>query len=88
MAKTIKFKSVPRNWRKEWLGTKPNTIRTFAETGDIREELLIDFIEERWNLLEIEIENTETMEVFRRNVIDVNLWDGVYTISWEHSHNK
>lgn len=85
MAKRIKFKSTPENWRKEYLGLKPNTVRKFSETDDIRKEILCDFMDGTWNLIDIEIENTKTSEVFFRRITDVTIYDEFYIISWRHS---
>ena len=87
MAKTIRFKSTPDNWKKEYLGLKRNTIRIFikgytGEEEDIREEILKCFINGTCNLINIEIENTKTMETFIRSITDVTKFENYYIISW------
>ncbi len=81
MAKRIKFRSNPENWRKEYLGLKPNTVRSFDE--DIRFEILNSFIDGTWNLIDIEIENTKTTETFIRRITDITVIDTYYIISWD-----
>jgi hypothetical protein len=84
--KTIKFKSTPENFRKEYIGIKPNTVRKFnheKDKEDVRFQILEDFINLRWNRLTIEIENTETWEIFERVVTDVTKFDNYYIISWK-----
>lgn len=80
--KTIKFKSIPEYWEKEYLNLKPNTIRMIEER-DIRKEILDDWLNGKWNLIRIEIENTKTKEVFFREVQDVTKFEGYYIISWK-----
>lgn len=84
MTKTIRFKSEATIWRKEYLNLKPNTVREFSfkERDDIRKEILDDFIYGRWNLIDIEIENIETTEIFVRRVTDVTFFNNQYIISW------
>jgi len=82
--KTIKFKSTHDNWRKEYLGLKTNTIRKFGDRTDVRLEILRDYIDEIWNLITIEIENTKTSETFKRIVTDVTKFEDYYIISWRH----
>ncbi len=84
MSKRIVFKSFPEYWRKEYLGLKPNTLRKIDATDDVRWEILNDFIFGKWNLIDIEIENTETKEVFVRRVTDVTRFEDFFIISWEH----
>jgi len=87
MAKTIQFKSNMENWRKEYLGLKRNTIRLFdmakkEDAQDVRREVLQDYLGGDLNILFIEIQNTHTKEVFRREVTDVTYYEGLYIISW------
>ncbi len=82
MPKTIKFKSKPENWKKEYSGLKRNTTRIFNEGFDIRKEVLDDCIAGKWNLIDIEIENTKTTEIFTRHVTDVTPFENIYIISW------
>ena len=88
MAKRITFKSTPDNWKKEYLGLKPNTLRKIDASDDIRWGVLNDFIFGAWNIIDIEIENTETTEVFVRRVTDVTRFDDFFIISWEHNLNE
>jgi len=88
MAKTIRFNSTPEFWRKEYLGIKPNTIRKSTDSEDVRFEILNDFMDGRWNLIDIEVSNTVTKEEFTRRVTDVSEWDGYYIISWLHSYKR
>jgi len=84
MVKTIRFKSTQENWRKEYLGLKCNTVRKFDDKGDVRFQILRDFAFERWSAINVEIENSDTMETFCRRVTDVTEYDGYYIISWRH----
>jgi len=74
--KTIRFKSTPENFVKEWSGRKPNTIRK------------IDITDERFKLLRkgvvrfIEIEDTETKRAFKREITDYTEWEDWGIISW------
>jgi len=83
--RTIKFKSIPEIWRKEYLGLKPNTLREFNDKEDIRREILMLWIKGKRNAINVEMENTLTTEVFTRRVTDVTPWGKSYIISWEHS---
>ena len=71
---------------KEYQGLKKNTVRIFDDRKDIRLEILKDFIDGRWNLIDIEIENTKTTEIFVRHVTDVTRFEtkkeDIYIISW------
>ena len=79
----IIFKSNPENFRKEYLGLKKNTIRHFDGTkDDIREVILNDWIDNEKTMIEIEIQNKETNELFVRTVTDVTYYEGWYIISW------
>jgi hypothetical protein len=83
---TIRFKSTQSNWRKEYSGLKPNTLRTFDQKeNDIRQELLDKFIKGNLNILRIEMDNVDTGESFARMVTDVTEWKGTYIISWRHN---
>lgn len=86
MPKTIKVKSTPDNWRKEYTGIKNNTLRTFGKglKDTIRKEILDDYINGKWNLINIEVENTHTSEVFTRSVRDVTKYKQWYIITWWH----
>lgn len=82
MKHTVRFKSTPDNFEKEKSGRKSNTVRNFRDYEyDPRERVLKDFMRGRCELA-IEIENTETYEVFLRVVTDVTWWQGFYIISW------
>jgi hypothetical protein len=84
--KTIKFKSTPENWIKEYNGLKSNTVRKFTESNDIRKEILIDWIEGITKIINIEIYNTTTREVFTRRITDVTKFEEIgalyFIISW------
>lgn len=82
MTKTIQFKSVPACWIKEYQGLKRNTARVFKESGDIREEVLKEFIKGNSNMLNVEIRHTETGETFTRQVTNVAVFEDFYIISW------
>ena len=84
MAKTIKFKSTPENWLKEFLGLKRNTVRIRSpeDEGDIRFEILDDFISGKWHTINVEIEKNPGYEVFTRPVTDVTKYCDIYIISW------
>ena len=85
--KRITFKSIPEIWRKEYLGLKSNTIRQFTDS-DVRKEILLNYIQNKVNLLEVEIVNTETKESFVMTVKDVTSWIGYYIISWWRKDDK
>jgi len=79
----IKFKSNPKFYEKEIRGIKPNTVRIF-EKNDIRFKVLNDFIDGDYDILYIQIINTETKKSFIRAISDVSLYNGYYIISWQH----
>lgn len=83
--KTIRFKSTPDNWEKEYLRIKSNTVRVFDE-NDIRLEITQDYLLGKINLISIEIENTETGETFTEKIKDITLFHignrEVYIYSW------
>ena len=83
MAKRIRFKSTPENFRKECIGIKNNTIRTFKEKGDERQEILDDFINGKWTFVDVYIENSVTGEEFGIEVVDVTKYMEWYIISWK-----
>lgn len=81
----ITFKSLPKNYRKELSGVKPNTVR----------KVLID--DERYNFLRARVEGKAlggyiTIEQagepmhssFTRYITDVSYWEGLFIISWRH----
>ena len=82
--KTIKFRSVPAIWKKEYLNLKRNTIRSFNSIieEDYRENILKEHLAGKCSLLNVMIENTETKETFVRSVTDVTYYQGYYIISW------
>lgn len=80
--KTIRFKSTPENYRKEYLGLKCNTVRKEKEKGDIRFEILNDFINFDLHELCIEIMCSDNYEIFIRKVTDITKFDDYYIISW------
>lgn len=82
MAHKVKFKSTPGNWKKEYAGLKRTTVRECDDIEDPRFKILDDFINSRRNILEIEIEHTETGESFFRTVTDVSIFKELYIISW------
>jgi len=82
MVKTIRFKSIPRYWRKEYLGLKNNTLRKFDNLEDIRLEIIEDYLNDKWTLINIEISNTETGEVFTREIRDITKFGDYYIITW------
>ena len=82
MTKQITFKSTPENWKKEYLGLKRNTVREFKEKGDLRQEIILEYIREELNLLNVVIVNTRTKEEFTRSVTDVTGFNDLYIISW------
>lgn len=82
MTKTIKFKSTPDNWRKEYLGLKRNTIRKPDTEQDVRFDVISDHVNETVNLVNIEIENTITNETFTREVTDITYFNEWFIISW------
>jgi len=80
--KMVKFKSFPENWVKEHDGRKPNTIRKKDLNDNRHRRLGVMMAADDYGT--IEIENTATGEVFRRDITDVTEWDGWLIISWKH----
>lgn len=80
--RTIRFKSFPEVWRKEYLGLKRNTVRRFDDEKDLRLEILKRFIDGSLSMLNIEIEDTILHEYFTRKVTDVTKYEYFYIISW------
>ena len=79
---TVRFKSYQENWLKEYHNLKRNTIRKQDILSDKRFEVLNSFIIKEINVLDIEIENKTTCEVFTRRITDVTKFDDYYIISW------
>lgn len=75
----IKFKSYPVYWNKESLGLKRNTVRKLDV--DERFDLLNKWMCGKADLM-ISLENTNTGEIFTRDVTDVSEFEGYYIISW------
>ena len=73
----VTFKSIPKMWKKEQSGIKPNTFRKIDE-NDKR------FISLRNGCEEIRIINTKTLEYFIRTITDYTEYDGYGIISWKH----
>ena len=80
--KTIRFKSTPANWLKEYVGIKSNTVREDPREEDIRFEILDEWVKATGFILNIEIENTFNHNVFTRKVKDVTKFKDLYIISW------
>lgn len=78
MKQNIKFKSLPRFWIKEKDGRKPNTVRLIPD-NDFRFVRL-----RRESNMIIEIENTETKEIFKRVITDYSEFGELGIISWRH----
>src|SRR3990167_6176160 len=84
----IKFKSAPENWKKEFSGIKNNTIRKQDRVSDERFRLIKKFMNKNIDKLYIKIENTETGEIFKREVSDVTVFQDWYLISWVTPHER
>jgi len=80
----IVFKSTPDNWKKEYLGLKRNTVRSFADDfDDIRRKTLDDYRMGIINILVVVIVNANNpVERFEKEITDVTFFDGYYIISW------
>ena len=85
--RTIIFKSVIENWRKEFIGLKNNTVREFEVPWDLREELLNNFMAGTIPSLYIRIVEDHTGDSFTRTVTDVTKFKGLYIISWGENGN-
>ena len=85
--RTIIFKSVIENWRKEFIGLKNNTVREFDGAEDLREKLLIKFMLGTIPSLYIKIIEDRTGDSFTRRVTDVTKFKGLYIISWGENGN-
>jgi len=83
---TVAFKSIPENWKKEFLGLKKNTIRVTNQDNDVRFEHLRDFEDGNIKRLVIEIINTETKESFRRLVSDVTTTTELIKCNHKHCY--
>lgn len=75
----VRFKSTPANWNKEKSGAKANTVRRLDT--DERFETLRKWAD-TGKYGTIEMQNTETKEVFKRDVSDVTFWADSVIISW------
>jgi len=81
MIPTVRFKSIPENYGKELDGRKPNTLRE-KDLEDERYRILgASMVSGEFGF--IEIENTESGRVFRRQITDVTEWKGWLIISWK-----
>lgn len=83
MSETIRFKSEQDNYRKEYIGLKNNTLRTFDKEGDLREQILNKYLMGLINNLFIEIEHFPNGEYFRRKVTDVTKYKEWYIITFD-----
>lgn len=84
MEQKVKFKSIDKYFRKEYLGLKNNTLKKFDENMDMRKNILDLFIDNKLNILYIEIENLDnSKESFTRIVTDVTYYGGYYIISYK-----
>jgi len=81
--KTLIFRSIPENWKKEYLGLKCNTVR--KTDTDVRFQYLEKFIKGEKNKLAVKILNTKTGEAFERVITDVTMFKDFYIISWKHN---
>lgn len=81
---TVKFKSTQENFRKEYNGLKPNTVRKFTNKSDIRKTTLDRFISGKINKLQCVIFHNESNESIQNRIIDVTKLDDYYIISWKH----
>ena len=75
----ITFKSVPKNWQKEYSGLKRNIVQDDPDDWQ--------FVQLRLYMagmirLKVGIKNTETRIIFYRDITDVTLFEGYYIISW------
>ena len=77
----ITFKSVPKNWQKEYSGLKQNTVRKQDDPNDERFQLIKLYMV-GMRKLKVGIKNTETRIIFYRDITDVTLFEGYYIISW------
>lgn len=75
MIRTIRFKSTPENFSKEFSGRKNNTVR-FTE----------DWNEKRWNDFHnarfVEIVQRGSKNSFKREISDKTIYKNVAIISW------
>ena len=82
-AKQIIFKSTPEYWNKESLGLKRNTLRQ-ENPNDAIDDRFVALRE--WMCAKVDliigIKNTETGDIFFREVKDVSKFDDYYIISW------
>ena len=82
MIPTVRFKSIPINYDKEVDGRKPNTLRE-KDLDDERHRILgASMISGEYG--QIAIENTETHNMFIRDITDVTEWKEWLIISWKH----
>ena len=72
----VAFKSIPKIFKKEKLGLKPNTIRK-VDKEDIRFRSLKKGIAE-----EVSIINTRNGDWFHRKIKDITWWEDFVIISW------
>jgi len=81
--RTISCKSTKENYRKESLGLKKNTIRKFDD-DDQRKAICDSYINGEFTDISIIIINKDDLgkESFRKDVLDITKWEGIYIISW------
>jgi len=77
-----RYKSIPEMWAKERDGRKPNTLRKVHDT----DKRIIALRDDACDY--IEIENTETGQVFKREITDYTEWEGWAIISWKHEKEE
>ena len=80
----VEFKSTPENYKKEYLGTKNNTVR-FIEPEDPRAIVLDNAHTHPFlNYLYVRIRNTKTNNYFERPIQDITYYKDITIITWEH----
>ena len=77
----IMFKSIPEMFEKEKDGRKPNT---FRRPNNMHEIVQMDVFAREFQKGQkyIQIENSETGEMFVRRLTDISFYDGFFIYSW------
>lgn len=81
MTKKISFKSLPEFYEKEKNGKKNNIVR-IIDKDDERFEIIKEYSIFKFDLLIIEIKNTETKDSFCRIVKDITFFNDLTIITW------
>jgi WD40 repeat protein len=87
MTKFIEFKSNPEYWKKEYSGSKKNTVRIFDNPNDERLKITEEYLKGDLETLNIRIKNVQSEEIFLASITDISTMKfgptTIFIYSWE-----